>query len=85
MIARCIVYDLAFIVSPLETASRITGVTPVAENQNLTGERRSYLLSRLINDIVYDSVFLSLLRIHDEIALYIFFHFIQFLSAVFCQ
>src|ERR1700681_3991611 len=41
--------------------------------------------SRLIDDIVYDSVFLSLLRIHDEVALHVLLHFIQLLARVFSQ
>jgi hypothetical protein len=41
--------------------------------------------SRLIDDIVYDSVFLRLLRVHDEVALYVLFYFIQLLAAVLRQ
>src|SRR5437879_12607009 len=39
-------------------------------------------LSCLIDDIVYDSVFFGLLRVHNEVALHVFFHFVQFLPAV---
>ena len=52
------------------------------ELRNMIGKGRSYLLSRLVDDIVYDSVFLSLLRIHDEIALYILFYLIKLLTAM---
>src|SRR5579872_620603 len=45
-------------------------------------EGRSYRFSGLIDDIVYDSVFLRLLRVHDEVALHIFFDLIEFLAAV---
>jgi hypothetical protein len=48
-------------------------------------KRRSYPLSGLIDDIVYDSIFLSLLRIHDEVALDVLLHFIQLLAGVLCQ
>src|SRR5258708_40042927 len=41
--------------------------------------------SRLIDDIVYDSVFLRLLRVHDEVAFDVFFYFIQLLAAVLRQ
>src|SRR6266851_1943192 len=37
----------------------------------------------LVNDIVDDSVFLGLLRVHDEVALHILFYLIQLLSAMF--
>src|SRR6266550_1529260 len=53
---------------------------PLAEEK-----ARSYPLSGLVNDIVYDSVFLRLLRIHDEVAFHVFFHLIQFLPAVLGQ
>ena len=43
---------------------------------------RSYRFPGLIDDIVYDSVFLGLLRIHNEVALHIFLHFIQLLARV---
>src|SRR5215471_9320579 len=46
-------------------------------------EGRSYRFYRLVNDIVYDSVFLSLLRVHNEIALHILFYLVQFLPAMF--
>src|SRR5208282_4026712 len=42
-------------------------------------------LSRLIDDIVNDSIFLSLLRIHDEVAFHVLLHFIQFLAGVLGQ
>src|SRR6202453_5450761 len=45
-------------------------------------EGRSYRFYGLIDDIVYDSVFLSLLRVHDEIALHIFLHFVELLPGV---
>src|ERR1700685_1110787 len=45
-------------------------------------EGRSYRFSGLVDDIVYDSVLLRLLRIHDEIALHVFFHLIELLGGV---
>jgi hypothetical protein len=48
-------------------------------------EGRSYSFYGLIDDIVYDSVFLSLLRVHNKIALYIFLYFIQLLAGVLGQ
>src|SRR5690349_10725336 len=45
-------------------------------------EGRSYRFCRLVDDIVYDSIFLSLLRVHNEVALDILFDLVQFLSAV---
>ena len=47
--------------------------------------RRSYPLPCLVDDIVDDSVLLSLLRIHDEVAFHIFFHFFQLLPGVLGQ
>ena len=44
---------------------------------------RSYRFCGLIDDIVYDSVFLSLLGIHDEVPLYVLFYLIQLLTAMF--
>src|SRR3954454_17371091 len=52
---------------------------------DLKSEGRSYRFCRLVDDIVYDSVFLSLLRVHDEVALHIFFYFVEFLPAVLRQ
>src|SRR5713226_2250308 len=51
-----------------ETARKLIGRTPIIP------------LSRLIDDIVYDSVFLSLLGIHNEVALHIFFDLFQLLT-----
>jgi hypothetical protein len=40
---------------------------------------------RLVDDIVDDSVFLRLLRIHDEVALHVLLYFIQLLAGVLGQ
>src|SRR5215469_18081639 len=56
-----------------ETSRRMIGEVPIIPS------------SRLINDIVDDSVFLSLLRVHNEVALHILFHFFQLLPAVLGQ
>jgi hypothetical protein len=40
---------------------------------------------RLVDDIVDDSVFFCLLRVHDEVPLHIFFYLIELLSAVLSQ
>ena len=53
-----------------------------AADLRVRSEGRSYRFCRLIDDIVYDSIFLSLLRVHDEVALDILFHLVQFLTAV---
>jgi hypothetical protein len=39
-------------------------------------------LSRFIDDIVDDSVFLGLLRIHDEVALHVLLYLIELLASV---
>ena len=57
-----------------------TGLTPYSRGNSTNC--RSYPLSRLIDDIVYDSVFLSLLRVHDEVALDIFLDLVQFLTTM---
>src|SRR5262249_19126155 len=45
-------------------------------------EGRSYNLTGLVDDIVNDSVFLCLLRVHDEVPFNVFFDFVQLLPAV---
>src|SRR5580700_3101010 len=60
---------------------RFTPLSPLIS----VGGRPIIPLSRLIDDIVYDSVFLRLLCIHNEVALHIFFYFVQLLTAVLGQ
>src|SRR6266436_10390004 len=56
----------------------------LAETSSRTDRRTPIItLLRLVDDIVDDSVFLGLLRVHDEVALYILFYLVQLLPAMF--
>src|SRR5450759_1626359 len=75
----------SFSCGPVAAGFLLQAETRQAASLHCVTNCRSYPLSGLIDDIVDDSVFLRLLRVHDEIALHVLLHFIQLLAGVLGQ
>src|SRR6266850_6352959 len=58
---------------------------PAETSCKLIGENPIIPLSRLVDDIVYDSVLFCLLRVHNEVAFHILLYLLELLTAVLSQ